>query len=63
MASSFLEQKVDHKADCDGDQANCDGDRYPTRLATGTGFERASGPRAIYVDGGVTLYPGFETGG
>ena len=23
----------------------------------------ASAPRAIYVDGGVTLYPGFETGG
>ena len=41
----FLEQKVDHKADCDGDQANCDGDLYPTRLATGKpSSERSRSP-------------------
>ena len=37
--------------------------KYPTPAGDWDGFERASGPRAIYVDGGVTLYPGFETGG
>ena len=47
----FLEQKVDHKADCDGDQANCDGDLYPTRLATGTASsERAGQERSMSTE-------------